>query len=134
MSRWILLFAAGFATSVRPAQAHHSISGVYDTSQQVTVEGVVAQFHFVNPHPFLTVEVRGDGGSAQQWRLEMDSRRELVDVGMTEGTLKPGDKVVVKGNPVRDKTQGLYIRRLDRPSDGFQYEQVGSSPAVRVVK
>ena len=133
MSRWILLFAAGLAISVRSAQAHHSIAGVYDTSQQVSIEGVVMQFHFVNPHPFLTVEVRGDGG-AQQWRLEMDNRRELVDVGMTEETLKPGDKVVVKGNPVREKSQGLYIRKLERPSDGFQYEQVGSSPQVRTTR
>ena len=130
VSRWILLFAGVLAISVRPALAHHSIAGVYDTSQQVSIEGVVMQFHFVNPHPFLTVEVRGDGG-AQQWRLEMDNRRELVDVGMNEETLKPGDKVVVKGNPVREKSQGLYIRKLERPSDGFQYEQVGSSPAIK---
>ena len=134
MSRWILLFAAGFAISVRPAQTHHSVSGMYDTSQQVTFEGVVAQFHFVNPHPYVTLEVRQDGGGTQQWRLEMDNLRELVQVGMTGETLKPGDRVVVKGNPVKSKSQGLYIRKLDRPADGFQYEQVGSSPQIRVAR
>ena len=131
MSRWILLFAAGFAISVLPAQAHHSIAGVYDTSQQVTVEGVVTQYHFVNPHPYVTVEVRQSGGEPQQWRLEMDNRRELVDVGMTDQTLKPGDRIVVSGNPVRDKSQGLYIRKLERSADGFVYEQVGRSPAIK---
>jgi hypothetical protein len=75
--------------------------------------------------------VRQEGGQPQQWRLEMDNRRELVDVGMTETTFKPGDRVVVRGNPAREKSQGLYIRKLDRPADGFQYEQVGGSPAIK---
>ena len=57
MKRWILPFAAGIATSVMPAQAHHSIAGVYDSTRQVTVEGIVTEFHFVNPHPFVTVDV-----------------------------------------------------------------------------
>ena len=130
MNRWILMFTVGFAISILAVQAHHSISGVYDTSEQVTLEGVVRQFHFVNPHPYVTVEVQQEGG-AQHWRMEMDNRRELVEVGMDETSLKPGDRVVVRGNPVRDKSQGLYIRKLDRASDGFQYEQVGQSPVVK---
>jgi hypothetical protein len=135
MNRRTLLFTVGFAISVGPIagpiRAHHSISGVYDTSKHVTIEGVVAQFHFVNPHPFVTVDVRQDGGAPLQWRLEMDNRRELVDVGMDEQSLKPGDLVVVKGNPLREKGQSLYIRVLDRPADGFQYSQPGGSPEVR---
>jgi hypothetical protein len=131
MNRRILLFMAGLFFSVLPAQAHHSIAGVYDTSQQVTVEGVVTQFHFVNPHPYVTVEARQSGGEAQQWKLEMDNLSELVDVGMTKESLKPGDRVVVTGNPVRSKGQNLYIRKLERSADGFVYEQVGRSPQVR---
>ena len=132
MNRWILFFAAGLAISVWSAEAHHSIAGVYDTSQQVTVEGVVTQFHFVNPHPFVTVEVRQNGGEPQQWKLEMDNLSELIHAGMTKETLKAGDQVVVSGNPVRSKGPNLYIRKLDRPADGFVYEQVGRSPQIRV--
>jgi len=105
---------------------HHSIAGVYDSSRQVSIEGVVAEFHFVNPHPFLIVDVNNE-----RWKLEMDNLSELVDVGMTRETLKSGDRVIVSGSPTRSKPpQGLYIRRLDRPSDGFRYEQVGTSPRV----
>ena len=49
---------------------------------------------------------------------------------MTSQTLQPGDRIVVTGNPARNKSQSLYIRRLDRPADGFRYEQVGSSPRI----
>ena len=131
MKRWILLFAAGFAVSVMPAQAHHSVSGMYDTSQQVTFEGAVVQFAFVNPHPYVTLEVRQDGSEPQRWKLEMDNLAELIQAGMTRESLKPGDRVVVRGNPIKTKDTILYIRKLERSADGFVYEQVGRSPQIR---
>ena len=126
----LLFFAAGIALSLSAAHAHHSLSGIYDSSRKVTVEGVIVQFHFVNPHPYLTMEVKNASGS-EQWRLEMDNRSELADVGMTSDTLKPGDRIVVSGSPGHTQQQSLYIRRLDRRADGFWYEQVGSSPRIR---
>lgn len=131
MKRWILLFAAGIAISVCAARAHHSVAGAYDTSKQVSIEGVIAQFHFVNPHPFVTVEVQQRGAGAKQWRGEMDNRRELVAVGVTRETIEPGDRVIVTGNPSRSESSAIYIRKLDRPADGFVYEQVGTSPRIR---
>ena len=62
----------------------------------------------------------------------MDNRWELVEVGMTRETLKRGDRIIVTGSPAREQAASLYIRKLDRPADGFQYEQVGSSPRIRV--
>ena len=133
MKWWILPVAIGMAISVMPAGAHHSISSAYDASQQMTIEGVVRQFHFVYPHPFVTIDVQ-QGGDNAQWALEMDNRSELARVGMTDQTLKPGDRVVVTGNPARGGRQSLYIRKLERPADGFQYEQVGGSPRIRVAR
>src|SRR5947209_213129 len=92
---------------------HHSIAGVYDSAHQVTVDGVIAEFHFVNPHPFLLVDVNGE-----RWKMEMDNLSELVEVGMTKFTLKPGDRVLVSGKPARSTpAQSLYIMKLDRPAD-----------------
>jgi hypothetical protein len=105
---------------------HHSIAGVYDSTRQVTIEGLIAEFHFVNPHPFVVLDVKNE-----RWKLEMDNLSELVEVGMTKYTLKPGDRVVVSGSPARSTPpQSLYIMKLDRPADGFRYEQVGTSPRV----
>jgi hypothetical protein len=112
-----------------PVGAHHSIAAVYDSSRQQRIEGVVAEFQFVNPHPFVVVSVEADGG-AESWRLEMDNRFELQAIGMTDETLQPGDRVIVTGSVGRTEPRRLYIRRLDRPADGFRYEQVGSRPRV----
>jgi uncharacterized protein DUF6152 len=105
---------------------HHSIAGYYDSSRQIMLEGVITEFRFVNPHPFLIVDV-----DHQPWKLEMDNLSELVDVGMSKETFKAGDRVIVRGNRAREKSQqGLYIQRLDRPADGFRYEQIGTSPRI----
>ena len=111
------------------AHAHHSISAVYDGSRQQRLEAVVAEFQFVNPHPFVIVTVEANGAE-ESWRLEMDNRGELQGVGMSAETLKPGDRVVVTGSLGRNEPRTLYIRQLDRPADGFRYEQVGSRPRV----
>ncbi len=113
------------------AHAHHSISGVYESNRKVSVEGIVAEFHFVNPHPFVTLTVRHANGSTEQWQLEMDNRFELAQIGMTGETLKIGDRIIVTGNPARTQSQRLYILSLDRPKDGFGYEQVDNSPRIR---
>jgi len=118
------------AISGARADAHHSISSVYDSSRQTNIEGIVAQFQLIYPHPFLLIDVT-DGATAQRWRLEMDNRSELVAIGVTANTLKPGDRVVVKGSLARTQPQALYILRLDRPADGVWYEQVGNSPRIR---
>lgn len=126
-----LAVAIGLATFAASTNAHHSIASQYDGTRQMTLEGVIAAFHFVNPHPFLTIEVGGDSGQPQRWRLEMDNRWELAAIGLTSATLKPGDRIVVVGSPARDRSPSLYVRRLDRLSDGFSYEQVGGRPRIR---
>jgi hypothetical protein len=132
MKRWALLVAAAIAVGGTATHAHHSISSLYDSSRQVTIEGIVAEFKLVDPHPFLFVDVKDRTGEAQRWQLEMDNRRELVSIGVTTSTFKPGDLVVVTGSLARKSGQRLYLLRLDRRADGFWYEQVGTSPRIRI--
>ncbi len=132
MMRSIVACSVGLAISSVAAHAHHAIQAVYDSSRQATIDGVVSQFQFINPHPFVTIDVKRDAGKTQQWRLELDNRYELVQIGMTSDTLKPGDRIVVTGSLARAaQSNELYVLRLDRPADGFGDEQGGSSPKIR---
>jgi hypothetical protein len=125
-----LVWAVMLLTAL-PAGAHHSLSGTYDMGRQTTIEGVVREFRFVNPHPFVVVEVPAPrGGDLQIWQLELDNRYELTGIGITAQTFKAGDRVVVTGNPGRTEAHALSVTRLDRPSDGFRYEQIGTTPRV----
>ena len=113
------------------AGAHHAIAPLYDGGKPIKLEGVVVDFQFVNPHPFLTIEVEDRTRGREQWRLDMDNRFELAGIGMTTATFQKGERVVAAGGPARDGSRSLYVRRLDRPQDGFWYEQVGGSPRMR---
>ena len=132
MKTWIVQCAIGIVLGpVVVVNAHHSVAGAYDSSRSATVEGVISRFRFVNPHPFVVVDVRTSDGPIEEWTLEMDNRNELAAIGFRMDTLKPGDRVVVSGSVSRRQPRSLYLRRLERPIDGFIYEQVGSSPRIR---
>jgi Family of unknown function (DUF6152) len=113
-----------------PASAHHSISAIYDSSRPLTLAGVITGFAFIHPHPFITLEVRDGKPAPEVWRLEMDNRFELEGIGVTATTFKAGDRIVVTGSSGRAQALMLYVRKLERPADGFQYEQAGSSPRI----
>ena len=70
--------ACGLLLGTFTAEAHHSISGMYDTRRDVRVEGVVTQFEFVNPHAFITLDVPGPSGAPQRWRVELDDRGDWL--------------------------------------------------------
>jgi hypothetical protein len=127
--RRLLLTAAMLAGGATATVAHHSIAGVYDSKSSVTVDGVVSEFHFVNPHPFVIVSADRNG-QPETWKLELDNRFELVDAGMKTDTLKAGDRIVARGSRARDGSRSIYALRIDRPADGFYMEQVGSSPKI----
>ena len=124
------LAAAVLVAAAVPAAAHHSISAVYDSRKPVTLTGSVREFQFVNPHPWIGLDVT-DADGVRQWRLELDNRWELVDVGMKPDTFKPGDVIVATGSSGRDGARAVYVLRLDRASDGLHYEQRGQSPSLR---
>lgn len=129
MRRWIGACAVVVST-FSLAHAHHSITGVYDTRREIAVDGVVTDFQFVSPHPFVLADVVRSG-VAERWRLDMDDRSEMREIGMTESTLRSGDRIAVAGNPARQDPHRLYIRRLERPLDGYAWEIVRSSPRLR---
>jgi len=121
--RKVMLFVIAATVVVGPAAyAHHSYSATYDVSQQVTLEGKLVQFVFKNPHSFVTVQAPDQKGVMQRWSVEWSGTGQLTNQGVTRETLKPGDEVVVLGNPsrVRGEFKALMVN-LKRPSDGFTW-------------
>jgi len=125
------MVALAGAVLAATAAPHHSISSMYDNARQRTFEARVADFQFVNPHPYVVVAADPDGtGADQRYKLEMDNRHELVDIGISAETFKAGDRVVVTGSVSRTDPHNLYLWKLDRAADGLHYEQIGFDPHV----
>lgn len=93
------------------AFAHHS-QAMFDTSQEIVIEGTVAKFDWVNPHMYLIVETKGpDGKPALVEGEGLGITQALVD-GLKRDALKPGTPVVMRANPNRGGW-GKQVRILD---------------------
>src|SRR4030095_11118963 len=117
MTRNCLLAMAVVVLVVRSASAHHAFSPVYDEKRTVTIDGVVTEFRFVNPHSVMTIEVRDDAGAVTRWVVEFAGRLNLSEVGWTADSIRAGEKLSVTGNPTWEKMPRLFFRRLVR-ADG----------------
>ena len=80
------------------------------------------QFVFKNPHSFVTVQAPDSKGVMRRWSLEWSGTAQLANQGVTRESLKPGDEVIVVGNPSRvtGEFKALMVS-LKRPLDGFTW-------------
>ena len=119
-----LLFLAillGAATSVT-THAHHSFAASYFPDKTATIDGKVVQFLFRNPHSFLHVEAPDESRHSETWVVEWGGGGQLSRAGVSKDTLKPGDHVIVTGNPSRNPTDHrLHMVSILRPSDGWKW-------------
>jgi len=120
----VALLAAALLAGGR-AYAHHSFAATYFVDQEVTVEGTLTQFLYRNPHSFVKVEAKDDKGETVTWSVEWGGGAQLTQEHVTRDTLKPGDHVIVTGNPGRDPTEHrIRLHKIVRPSDGWKWEGV----------
>ncbi len=102
------------------AHAHHSWAGIYDTRKSLTIEGVVTEFLFVNPHLALKMAVRNDAGELEEWTVEWGSRRRMLEDGHDENVFRPGDEIAVTGQPAwTPGRKSVRMRSLTRKTDGL---------------
>ena len=104
------------------AFAHHSFAATYLENQSVTIEGQVVQFLLRNPHSFVHVMVKEADGTMNRYVVEWGSPAQLSGQKVTRDTLKPGDVVVLTGNPGRNAADHrMRLLTFKRPSDGWTW-------------
>jgi hypothetical protein len=124
-----VLLLLGLAVAL-PALAHHSVQAVFDIHKTVTVSGTVAKVEWINPHSYLTVNVKGADGQIQKWAFELGGQAALRRAGMSRadrGGLKAGDQVTVSALPARDGTTNGALREL-KLADGRDFKFGGEDP------
>ena len=93
------------------ACAHHSFA-MFDQTKQASIAGTVKDFEWTNPHAFIELEAP-DG---KLWSVELNSPNNLVRQGWKRTALKPGDKVTVVLNPLRNGQPGGLFNGVTLPS------------------
>ena len=103
-----------------PAFAHHSHSN-YFTSEYTPLVGKVVEFHWVNPHTWIFLNVVGDDGQTVEWALEGASPTELVRDGWARDSVEVGDTISVRCHQLKDRSNGCLLGFLT-PEGGEEME------------
>ncbi len=132
-SLYLSVLALVLASLSAPAWVHHS-GAMFDRSKEMKITGTVTEFQWTNPHASFKVDVLGADGKTQTWSIEMNGPNNLIRAGWKRTSIKPGDKVTVTINPLRDGRPGgwyLGITLADGKTLGGAGEPSGGeSPAA----
>lgn len=118
------LLAVSLSGLAGPSWAHHSIQAQFDINKTITVSGIVSRVEFINPHSYLTVNVKDADGKVTRWAFEMAAAAQLRRGGLSRadrGGLKPGDEVTVVALAARDGSNSGLLQEL-KIADGRQFK------------
>ena len=100
---------------------------MFEQTKTITVEGVVKEFQYSNPHSWLLVDVKDKAGKVTTWGFEAEGPSTLQRAGIRPSEFPAGTKVTMTGRPMKDGTPAaiwvLAVRgdgkRFD-PREGFR--------------
>lgn len=105
----ILPLLALSATIPSVASAHHSFA-MFDLTKNLSMQGVVKEFSWTNPHVWLTIVAVDAKGAPEEWGFEGGPTALFLRSGWHRDTLKPGDKISLKYHPMKN---GSHAGSLD---------------------
>src|SRR5262249_50197701 len=97
-----------------------------DLTTEETITGIVKAFAFTNPHVYLYVNVAEPDGTVTTHTIEMSHIQNMIRQGITPATIKAGDHVTVKMNPMNTgRPGGSYIQLI---KDGKEFGRGAAEP------
>ena len=112
MKNKLLAIFFGLLTISAPLFAHHG-AAAYDMSKKITVKGVVTEWFWANPHCFLKFDSKDDKGNVMHWATETSNPADMVNLGWSKTSFKPGDEVTVTLTPVKNGQQVGRIEQVE---------------------
>jgi hypothetical protein len=104
---------AGVVFAATAASAHHSFQATFKSDEIITVEGVITDFRFKNPHVLLYLDVTGDDGAVTNWMSEGGSATSLRRRGWARDTFSKGETIRVTGNSTHDGSPMVSIQLVE---------------------
>ena len=105
-----LALVVGLLAVCGPILAHHG-SAAYAETAVVLKDATVTKFVWANPHSFVMFDVKDDKGNVVHWATEASNPSDMVNLGWSKQTFKPGDEITVTFTPVKN---GQPIGRIQQ--------------------
>ena len=110
MRNKLIAICLGLVAMSIPAVAHHG-AAAYDTAKKITVKTTVTEWVWANPHCFLKFDMKDEKGNVQHWATETSNPSDMVNLGWSKDTFKPGDEITLTFMPVKN---GNPIGRIEQ--------------------
>jgi uncharacterized protein DUF6152 len=104
----IVLVLIGLATTAGLG-AHHSVPVNFDQSREVTIDGVLTEIVWRNPHARFRLDVTNPDGSKVEWLVEMGASNTMKRAGFPMERFHVGDRITITGNPGR-RDRSMLLR------------------------
>ncbi len=95
--RQVMLAATILAATGAAIEAHHSFAAEFDANKPVQLRGTVVRVEWINPHTWIHIDVKGDGGAVERWMIEGGTPNTLLRQGLTRESLPAGTEILVDG-------------------------------------
>lgn len=102
---------AGLLLLPGSVKAHHGWKE-FDEKAEVTIQGTVTNFHYVNPHCVVEFEVKDEKGHIQKWQGEFSNPGVLSRRGWNAAYLESGDMLTISGHPAKNGALALHVTRI----------------------
>ena len=118
-----------------PALAHHGSNISYQTDKTITLEGVVTEWDYRNPHPQIYFDVKDKQGTVEHWATELlptPLMLKNMNVGWSRTTIKFGDRIVLVCNPSRSAgAKACLAKELTVNGKSWPVGALPPAPAAR---
>jgi hypothetical protein len=119
----VLMVAAAFAALPASLEAHHS-GVMFDEKKEVTLQGVVKEFQYTNPHSWLLVDVTNADGTVTTWGFEAEGPSTLQRNRVRPSDFTAGTKLTITGRPMKDgRPAALWVKAVR--ADGVEFYPSG---------
>jgi len=98
-----------------PLLAHHAFAAEYDSEKPIKLQGTVKKVEWINPHSWITIEVKRPNGPSQIWEIEAGAPNAMFRRGFTKDSLPLGTEIVVDGYLAKNGKQRANGRDLTFP-------------------
>jgi hypothetical protein len=120
----LVLAVLGALLGTVPAVAHHAFEAEFSQDKHITVTGVLAKVDWVNPHVYVYLDSKDEGGQVIHWQFESVTPLLLHRGGLQRSMLVSGQTYTIDGYGAKDGTKNLgFMKTLHMP-DGRTLEIV----------